>query len=198
MLRRLPGKLRSFPPIEMNDLQQTYDQIVRPIEDRMIRSIWRVVRNPQDAEDAMQDALVTVMKQWDRVRRHPNPQSLVLKICLDAAYDATRRRVRHARIVRLGPEAGEQADRAQLPAETILGKEQYAEIVTAIHRLSRQQAIAMLMRAVEGQPYGAIAAVLGCGEATARKHVARSRERLRIWLVHLDPSKAEVGDGQRK
>ncbi len=175
----------------MNDLQQTYDQIVRPIEDRMIRSIWRVVRNPEDAEDAMQDALVTVLKQWDRIRRHPNPQSLVLKICLDAAYDATRRRVRQARIVELSQGPVEQADVSPLPAETILGREQYAEIVAAIHRLSRRQAAAMLMRAVQGQTYEEIAAVLGCTEATARKHVARSRQRLRTWLANLDPSKAE-------
>ena len=73
-------------------------------------------------------------------------------------------------------------------------REQYAEIVTAIHRLSRQQATAMLMRAVQGQPYEEIAAVLGCTEATARKHVARSRQRLRIWLAHLDPRNVSRGE----
>ena len=64
---------RCVQPIEMNDLQQTYDRIIRPIEDRMIRSIWRIVRNPQDAEDAMQDALLTVLKRWDRISRHAKP-----------------------------------------------------------------------------------------------------------------------------
>jgi len=44
----------------MNELQQAYDRIMRPIEDCMIRSIWRIVRNAQDAEDAMQDSLLTV------------------------------------------------------------------------------------------------------------------------------------------
>lgn len=182
----------------MNDLQQTYDQIIRPIEDRMIRSIWRVVRNPEDAEDAMQDALVTILKQWHRIRNHPNPQSLVLKICLDAACDATRRRLRQARLVELSQGTVEQAVVSQSPAETLLSRERYVEIVTAIHRLSHQQAISVLMRAIEGQPYEAIAAVLGCSEATARKHVARSRQRLRNWLARLDPSKAEIGDEQRR
>ncbi len=177
----------------MTDLQQTYDRIIRPIEDRMIRSIWRIVRNPQDAEDAMQDALVIVLKRWDRISRHPSPQSLVLKICIDAAYDVTRRTVRHRRVVELGEGAVEQASVSQFPSEEMASREQYAEIVTAIHRLSRQQATAMLMRAVQGQPYEEIAAVLGCTEATARKHVARSRQRLRIWLAHLDPR--NVGRG---
>ena len=83
----------------MDDLQQTYDRIVRPIEDRMIRSIWRIVRNPQDAEDALQDALLLLSKRWDRISKHSNPQSLVLKICIDAAYDVIRRRIRREQTV---------------------------------------------------------------------------------------------------
>lgn len=71
----------------------------------------------------------------------------------------------------------------------MVDREQYAEIVQAIHRLPRQQAAAMLMRAVQGKRYEEIAAALGCTEATARKHVARARGRLRILLARLDPSR---------
>jgi RNA polymerase sigma-70 factor (ECF subfamily) len=177
----------------MSDWQQTYDRIVRPIEDRMIRSIWRVVRNPQEAEDAMQDALLILSRRWDRVCGHSSPQSLVLKICIDAAYDVLRRNLRHRRGVELGEGTAEPASLSPLPAEEMANREQHAKIVAAIHRLSRQQATAMLMRAVQGQPYEEIAAALGCTEATARKHVARSRQRLRIWLAHLDPINADRG-----
>jgi RNA polymerase sigma-70 factor, ECF subfamily len=178
----------------MGDMQQTYDRIVRPIEDRMIQSIWRIVRNPQDAEDAMQEALLTILKRWNRISRHASPQSLVLKICIDAAYDRTRRTVRDSRVVALAEGDGEHARTARTPAEELVNGEQYAEIVTAIHRLPRQQATAMLMRAIQGQSYENIAVAMGCTGSTARKHVARSRERLRIWLAHLDPK--NVGRGE--
>jgi RNA polymerase sigma-70 factor, ECF subfamily len=177
----------------MSESQQTYDRIIRPIEDRMIKSIWRIVRNTQDAEDAMQDALLTITKRWDRVSRHPNPQSLVLKICIDAAYAITRRTIRNRQTEALGQRADEPASSARSPSEEMIGTEQYVEIITAIHRLSRQQAIAMLMHTVQGQPYDEIAAALGCTEATVRTHVARARERLRIWLAHLNPVKARRG-----
>jgi RNA polymerase sigma factor (sigma-70 family) len=174
----------------MSDMQQGYDRIIHPIEDRMIRSIWRIVHNAQDAEDAMQEALLTIAKRWDRIARHPSPQSLVLKICIDAAYDLTRRRMRQRRTVELA-EAGDcRGDSSSLPSDAIASAEQYAEIMAAIQRLSRHQAVAMLMRVVQDQSYEQIAAVLGCSEATARKHVARSRQRLRIWLSHLDPKSA--------
>jgi RNA polymerase sigma-70 factor, ECF subfamily len=177
----------------MTDLPQNYDRIIAPIEDRMIRSIWRIVRNRQDAEDAMQEALLVILKRWDRIGRHPSPQSLVLKICIDAAYDLSRRTARHRRVVALGDEAGKQASSSQSPAEEMAGVEQHAEIMHAIHRLPRQQATAILMRVVQDQPYEEIAAALGCMEVTARKHVARSRQRLRTWLAHLDPTNAGRG-----
>ena len=141
----------------------------------------------------MQDALLIILKRWNRISRHSNPQALVLKICIDAAYDLTRRTIRDRRAVVLDEGAGEQAGSARTPAEEVMTGEQYTEILTAIHRLSRQQATAMLMRTVQGQQYEDIAAVLGCTEATARKHVARSRERLRIWLAHLDPRNVSGG-----
>ncbi len=66
----------------MNGLQKDYERIVRPLEDRMIHSIWRVVRHPSDAEDALQNALQRFGGHWDRVVKHPNPEVLIFKICL--------------------------------------------------------------------------------------------------------------------
>lgn len=159
----------------------------------MIRSIWRIVRNRQDAEDAMQEALLTIWKRWDRVTEHPNPGALVLKICIEAAYDRTRRRTRDRRACELSRVAEVQPDSSRSPWEEMIGTEQHGEIITAIHRLSRRQAVATLMRVVEEQSYQEIAAVLGCTEATARKHVARGRHRLRAALSHLDPTDAKRG-----
>ncbi len=175
----------------MNDQQAAYDRIIGPIEDRMIGSIWRIVRNPQDAEDVMQNALLTIWKRWDRVCKHPSPDALVLKICIDAAYDLTRRRIRDRRTLDLSKVAGEQSDSSHSPPAETIGTEQHAEIITAIHRLSRRQAMATLMRVVEHQPYRQIAAAMGCSEATARKHVARGRDRLRVSLAHLNPTNTE-------
>jgi RNA polymerase sigma-70 factor, ECF subfamily len=176
----------------MSGPQQAYNQIIRPIEDRMIGSIWRIVRNAQDAEDALQDALLIVWKRWDYVVSHPAPQSLVLKICIDAAYDLTRRSIRRQSVT-LSANRSEKASSSPAPSDELAAEELHTEIIKAIHRLSRQQAQAMLMHVVQGQRYDEVAAAMGCTEATVRKHIARSRQRLRIWLAHLDPAKARSG-----
>lgn len=179
---------RNAPIGCMNDSQRAYDRIVGPVEERMIRSIWRIVANAQDAEDAMQNALLVVWKRWGRVAKHASPEALVLKIAIDAAYDITRRRLREQNRKTSQSAVEELADRTRSPVEQLIQAELHAEVLAAIHRLSRRQAVAMLMRVFEDLPYSQIAAAMGCTEATARKHVARANARLQGMLAHLKPN----------
>jgi RNA polymerase sigma factor (sigma-70 family) len=169
----------------MNDSQGAFERIIEPLRERMIRSIWRVVGNAQDADDAMQNALLSLWKHWQRIVAHPTADALVLKICIDAAYDVRRRRWRAYRFEQLHSSNDEPADPAGSPAEKLIRNETYSVVRNAIDGLSRQQAVAMLMRVLEELPYNEIAAAMGCTEATARKHVSRGREHLRIALAHL-------------
>lgn len=163
----------------------SYEELIGPVEARMMRSIWRIVRDPQESEDTMQEALMIIWKRLDRVRAHPNPHALILKICTDASYDTLRKRKRHTHI--------EEPDVLQrLPApngvpapDEMTGIETEKEILAAVARLPRKQAVAILMRLVQEQPYETIARVMGCAESTVRIHVLRGRQRLSRWLAHL-------------
>ena len=57
--------------------------------------------------------------------------------------------------------------------------------MTAVSRLPRKQAQAVLMRVVEGEDYEVIAQAMNCSETTARIHVHKGRKRLSQWLSHL-------------
>jgi RNA polymerase sigma-70 factor, ECF subfamily len=171
----------------MNEPPSAYETIIGPIEDRMIRAIWRIVRDAHDAEDAMQNALATIWKRWPRVVRHDAPQALVLKICVQAAYDAARRRHRERR--RIEPSTSEPVDPARPPREELVGRETHAAVVEALARLSERQAVAFSLRVFDDLPYGDIASALGCAEATARKHVERARAHLRVALARYQPNR---------
>ena len=67
-----------------------YERFIDPIEDQMVRLVWRIVRHRQDFEDALQEALTTIWKRLDRIRRHRNPHALILRICANAGYDILR------------------------------------------------------------------------------------------------------------
>lgn len=166
---------------------RSYEQLIAPIEARMMRSIWRIVRHPEAAEDTLQDALTIIWKKLDRICRHPNPHAFILKICVNTAYDTLRK----SRRIRQREESAEIQD---LPSESPgIGSERLeqknleAEIMDAIRRLPKKQALAVLMRIVQEQPYDSIAQVLDCSEVTVRIHVSKGRLKLSQWLSHLDP-----------
>lgn len=171
----------------MDNTRGDYNGLIRPIEDRMIRSVWRIVRDADDADDAFQEALETIWKRLGRIRQHPNPHALILRICVNSAYDVLRRKSRRRRHEELKAIPDIVPDPAPSPAQQAVGSENREEIFEAIGRLPRNQAQAVLMRFVQGLPYADIAQALGCKEAMARKHISRARVRLRKALAHLAP-----------
>ena len=171
----------------MNDLQCEYERLIAPIEHRMIRAVWRITRDPDDADTAFQEALLVVWKRWDRILKHPNPQALVLHITINAAHDVLRRKARQGRYFTQAPIPEEVPDASPSAVQQMCLAEQDAQIRDAISKLPGNQAVAMLMHAVEEMPYDEIAVALDCRESTVRKHVARARAKLRILLSHLLP-----------
>jgi RNA polymerase sigma-70 factor (ECF subfamily) len=172
----------------MMDQRSEYERLIAPIENRMIRCVWRIVRDPDDAEDALQDALLTVWKRWGQVRKHPNPHALILRICINSAHDMLRHKARRGKWLEAGAIPENIPDSSPSAAQGISGAEQGAQVLRAIGCLSKNQARAILMHAVEEIPYGDIAAAMDCREVTVRKHVARARARLRTLLSHLIPA----------
>ncbi len=161
-----------------------YETYLAPLERRMLRTAWRLTRDPDRARDAQQDAVARIWKQRQRVRSHPNPAALVLRITIQAAIDGLRRERRRRRAE---GSAAASSWRAIAPAAAAEQREARAMVLEAVARLPRKQAVAVTLRVLEEQPYGTIAAALGCAEATARVHVLRAREKLRHLLRALAP-----------
>ncbi len=176
----------------MNDRQSDYERLISPIENRMIRCVWRIVRDPDDAEDAFQEALAKIWENWDTVLRHPNPRALVLRMCINAAYDLLRRKAKRLKWQYADAYPEEIADLSASALQSVTDAEEGAHVLHAIGTLPKNQARAILMRAVEEMPYSEIAIVMDCGEATVRKHVTRARTKLRSALSYLiTPSRKE-------
>ena len=145
-------------------------------------TVWRILKDPHDAEDAFQDATLRIWTQWKKVRRHSNPPALVLRICINCAVDVLRKR---KEVRRVSLEIENLANDSDGLDEELSRQEQRTRLLGAIGRLSRNQALVVLMRLVEKMPYADIAAAVGCQECTARVHYRRGREKLEAYLNHL-------------
>ncbi len=175
-----------------------YDVLVRPLEGRMMRTIWRIVREREAAEDALQDALTIIWKKRVAVARHPKPEALILRIAVTAAIDAVRKRRRLLRHEAAGLPDNRAGDTAAPLAEEAEAREIRSAIVGAIGRLSRRQATAVLLRVIEEQSYEDVAKAMGCSESTARVNVMRGRARLARLLAPQFPALAVGSDRTQK
>ena len=177
----------------VTDKKRVYEQLVTPVESQMMRTIWRVVRHPQLAEDTLQESLTTVWKKLARIHRHPHPKALILKICLNAAYDSLRRSRRHQKYKDPALFQKLPSPSKMTTPQDLEKKEMKEEIHIAISQLPRKQAMAVLMRVVQDLSYQSIAQTLNCSETTARIQVSRGRKRLSQRLAHLlsTPSQEE-------
>lgn len=172
------------------DREVEFERLVLPHRSRMMRTVWRVVRDADLAEEALQEALATLWRKLPVLSRHPNPEALVLRVALDAARDQLRARLRRERRVMPLEEADAAPGIASPdPVERAVV---VREVLTAVRRLGPHQATAILLRVVEEAPYQTVAQALGCSEATARVHVLRARQKLRTWLSHLRGSSGET------
>jgi len=174
-------------------LDSFYETYLAPLETRMLRTAWRIARDPDRARDALQDAMARVWAQRDRVRAHPNPGALVLRITIHAAIDGLRRERRRLRAEDRTELAAWHASLPAGPATAAERNEVRALVLDAIARLPEKQAAAVTLRVLEEQTYEAIAAALGCAEPTARVHVLRGREKLKHLLRDLAPAARTAG-----
>ena len=157
-------------------MDSEYQSLVGSVERRLVRAVWRVLRHPQDAEDALQDGLLRVWKRFRRVQRHPNPEILVIRICLHAAYDILRKRAASKRLKDRLRATGTPAE--HLETGVLEDAELRLEIARALSCLTPQQTDAVLLRFVDERSFAEIGQALDCSESTARTHVARARSRL--------------------
>lgn len=171
------------------DKSDNYAHFIEPIEGQMIGVIWRVLRDPDESDDALQIALAKIWSKRRAVFSHPNPKALILRICINSAYDKLRQRAKRQRDQQALREQAR--DRAGPSSDAaIQSAELRYEVMEQITRLPRRQAVAVVLRLVDEQPYAEIAQSLGCSESTARGHVAKGRMRLQDGLSHLKPMNA--------
>lgn len=173
----------------MGIADQIYEDLITPIEGRMKSVVAGLLTDPDDAADAMQNALLYVWKNLRRIHSHPNPHGYILKVCISSSYDVLRRNARRRkREVRTTVEP-------DIVVRDTASPEYTGHLLSAIRRgittLPRQQAQAVLLRLMEDEPFDVIGRALGCSTDTARSHVSKGLARLRQYMSDLELSAAE-------
>jgi len=146
----------------------------------VVRRVARVVlADPDDADDAAQDALLSALVKLDQYdpRRPFGPW--LLRIVANAATDRRRRRrVRRTETLDPGLVAG--GTRPDTAAERRALSDRLRQ---ALAELPERRRVAVVLFDVEGYSHAEIAAVLRIPKGTVRSEVFHGRRRLRVLLA---------------
>jgi RNA polymerase sigma-70 factor (ECF subfamily) len=140
-----------------------------------------VLRDPDDADDAAQDAFLAALVKLHSYDPGRPFGPWLLRIVANAATDRRRRRaVRRTEPLEPGLVRGGGEGRPDVDTERrALGE----RLVTALAELPERRRLAVVLFDVEGYPHAEIAQILGIPEGTVRSEVFHGRRRLRELLA---------------
>ena len=172
------------------------DAAFAALVDRHARFLYRVafglLRNPEDAEDAVQETFLKLYRNdaWQAMDDEKAFLSrAVWRNGLDRLSTAGAKAMKNAEDVT----ELEIASAAATPEESALGASARAVMKSLIAKLPESLRQPLVLSAVEGMRSHEVAAVLGIPEGTVRTRVMRAKAELRRLFLAASPAAREVG-----
>lgn len=171
------------------DTSQTITALVAEYSTALYRVAFSVTRNAAEAEDAVQEAFLRVLKHQDRLVEIRDYRVWLVRIVWNIVLDRKRRaKTRpenedlsdHARVLTSGDPAADQS---------VISMQERGRIMGLIDRLPHREREALLLSAVEELSTAEIAAVLGTTESSIRSRIFRARRELSVLLEQEGISK---------
>ena len=169
------------------DREGALDRFLAGVERRALRIASLALRDRSEAEDAVQDAMIRLVRHYGR---HPEDEwrPLFYRILRNRITDLQRRaRLRHAVMAiwsgggdeERAPDAFEAAiDPGGAPDQALEGQELLDRIEAALASLSARQREAFLLRNFEGLDVAQAAVAMGCSEGSVKTHYFRAMQAL--------------------
>ena len=158
-----------------------FGELVRRHRDRLWSVALRTLRDPEEAADALQEALISAFRGASSFRAESAVTTWLHRIVVNACVDRVRRRqVRPA--VPL-PEGG--PGEPAVPGDATADRDLRLDVSKALAQLPIEQRAPIVLVDVQGYTVTETARVLGIAEGTVKSRCARGRARLAVLLGHL-------------
>lgn len=161
----------------------------------LLRLAYRVMWNRGEAEDAVQEALLTAHEKAGQLRERGKRWSWLCRIVIQRCYQQGRQQQRRTKhydaYANLSKTAHDTADPVSGSGSGSGLGSQRAEVKElvrrAIPKLSPRQQQVLILKDIEGMDYAAIAEILEISQSTARVHAKDAREALREIIRRENP-----------
>jgi RNA polymerase sigma-70 factor (ECF subfamily) len=165
------------PTREPAGTRQLFEQLVGPHHDMAVHLAMRMMGNLDDAEDAVQEALLKAYRHLETFRQVQRPRAWLLRVVFNQCLDARRRRdVRRRHEERIEGKLAPAADVGSAQRDSL---RRVREVLAELP--AKQQAV-LHLRVFEQSSYEEIGAVLGLTPRSARVYLVKARAHMRARL----------------
>jgi RNA polymerase sigma-70 factor, ECF subfamily len=157
-----------------------FSEIVRRHRDQLWAVALRTTGDAEDAADAVQEALISAMRNAASFRGDAKLSTWLHRIVVNACLDRLRRRASHPTTAL--------PDDDHAPANTrdvFADRDTAADVHAALATLPVEQRAALVLVDIEGYPVDEVARMLEVPSGTVKSRCARGRAKLVPLLSHL-------------
>lgn len=179
-----------IPTSAVNDQarRRAEDEAVAALVDQYAGALYRVaysvLRNPADAEDAVQEAFLRVLRHRESLGEVRDQRVWLIRIVWNIVLD-------HKRRAKTRPETDDVEELARvLPATGLSAEEiaaaaqQHAHVLACVERLPAKERQVLVLSAFDELSSVEIASVLGITESSVRSRLFRARNLMAGLLEH--------------
>ena len=170
--------------------QHAFDEIVRRYELRLSRIACRIVGNPGDASDVVQDSFIRAWRGLGRFRGEATLATWLHRIVVNTARSHLQRNRRYLAWSQFGP-TDEELPPACLPIDIdtpdqlLLRDDLEARLNAALSELPDRLRRPILLREYQGLRYAVIAELLEIPLGTVRSRIFRARRHIEARIQPL-------------
>jgi RNA polymerase sigma-70 factor (ECF subfamily) len=164
--------------------EETLAALVSQYAGTLYRVAFSVLRNPADAEDAVQEAFLRVLRHRDTLGEVRDQRVWLIRIVWNIVLDRKRR-------AKTRPETDDVAELARvLPADGLSAEQiasaaqHHAYVLAQVERLPVKEREVLMLSAFEELNSVEIAEVLGITESSVRSRLFRARNLMADLLQH--------------
>ena len=155
----------------MNEIKEIW----LPLSDRFYRVAYHILESQEDAEDAVQELYLKLIKTPDKFSKIKDPAAFGITILRNICIDIIRRREK-----RKAEELHEYmiADESS-PDKAAAEKDKLRVLIQEIGRLPQKQSMVLKMRTIDGLEYEEIAQRTGLSQVNIRVLISIARKTLK-------------------
>lgn len=164
-----------------------FESLLRLYEKRVLALTMRMCRNPEDAQEAAQEAFLAAWQGLPAFRGESSFSTWLYRLTSNACVDLMRREGRHS--ASAGPSLNDEdtgldlPDRAPSPQEAAEQRELRGQIEAGLRSLSPEHRQVLILREIHQLSYEEIAQALSLDLGTVKSRISRGRRQLRNFLI---------------